>query len=153
MWAVCAWWEEREGCSGTGNKGRVLDTVRLRRVFRVITTKQIEDWNLWFACWPGSVKTWCVSATEVQARDLGTLELPSPFSDSAQSMSGLWNLLNSDQMTAGEGKAFTTSFDLRAHSGTPDLLSSALAYHLLTCRLKILRRCQKVVFCLPADLR
>lgn len=54
-------------------------------------------------------------------------------------------------MTAGEGKAFTTSFDLQAHSGTPDLLSSALTYHLLTCRLKILRRCQKVVFCLPAD--
>lgn len=97
------------------------------------------------------MKTRYVSATEVQARDLGTLELPSPFLDLAQPMSGLWNLLSSDQMTAGEGKAFTTSFDLQAHSDTPDLLSSALTYHLLTCRLKILRRCQKVVFCLPAD--
>lgn len=35
-------------------------------------------------------------------------------------------------MTAGEGKAFTTSFDLGAHSDAPDVLSSALTYHLLT---------------------
>lgn len=46
-------------------------------------------------------------------------------------MSGLWNLLSSGQVTAEEGKAFTTIFDLQAHSGTPDMLSSALTYHQL----------------------
>lgn len=141
-----ACWEGREECAGTGNKGGALVTLRLRRVFRVITTKQ-TNWRLEFdlfvdpAWWESdSAKTRYVSATEVQARDLGTLELPSPISDSVQPMSGLWSLLSSGQMTAGEGKAFTTVFDLQAPGGTPDLLSSALTYHILTCRLKKLRR-------------
>lgn len=37
---VCAGRGGREECADTGNKGGALVTVRLRRVFRVITAKQ-----------------------------------------------------------------------------------------------------------------
>lgn len=109
------------GACGLGGEGGVCRhwewgwsfSHRLRGVFMVITTKQ-TNWRLEFDLLLWETVQRLSMSQLLQCRQ----EIWGPWNYHHQFLTQpspcLWNLLSSGQMTAGERKAFTTSFDLWA---------------------------------------
>lgn len=130
-------WEGREERAGTGNEGGALVTGWGEFSWLSQQSKQIEDWNLICCCGKQCKDSVCLSYCSAGKR----------FGDPGITITNFWlspaHVCEIYWVVAkwllGKGKHSPLVLTYE-HSDAPDLLSSALTYHLLTCRLKMLRR-------------